>query len=507
MRIVVVEDEPKTRQGLIKIIQKYTPHEVVAGECDGIKGLEAVTALLPDALIADINMPEMDGLTMLEKIRKRGIRTATVILTGYSEFDYAKRALKLEAVEYLLKPLNVEDIIEVLERINEKLTKTKVEMVSPEQLIFSMLTCEETEQENYAKQLEERLLLRQDSRNALILIKTGSMLGETVNEMQDALNQCLDSIGLTACHVFRLPFEQMLLMMIPDSQNVHYLREIIQMKVMPEMKKIGKCYMAYGEIKSMMELKPVLEQMQEYFEYSFVLDENKLIAADVIEMITFSDIRYPDNLEQRIRRDIRNGNKAAVQYLAGEYHKQVIESDAKPHYIKEYTVRFMMRVMEAMRSLKPDQEMDVLHRYMLDHIMEATTKEELSDTFWKLTEALCRDKTEKAEVTDTDNGMILRVIEYIRTHYNKDISLPEAAELVGITPEYLSKLFAKEMGINFSTFLGDFRISMAKRMFSTGKYKIYEVAEAVGFHDTKYFNKVFKSIVGVSPSEYRRAVS
>ncbi len=193
-----------------------------------------------------------------------------------------------------------------------------------------------------------------------------------------------------------------------------------------------------------------------------------------------------------------------MQGLAREYQRQIIECNAKPQYIKEYTVRFLMRVLEAARGIKPDQEIDVLYRYMLDHIMEAAVKEELIDTFRKLTDAFTKEQSEAA---DTDNGMILRVIEYIRNHYDSDISLSEAAELVGITPEYLSKLFTKEMGINFSTFLGDFRISMAKRMFSTGKYKVYEVADAVGFRDTKYFNKVFKSIVGVSPSEYRRAIS
>ncbi len=304
MRIVVVEDEPKTRQGLIKMIQKYTLHEVVAGECDGVQGLKAVKTLLPDALIADIHMPNMDGLTMLKEIRQAGIHTAAVILTGYSEFDYAKKALQLEATEYLLKPLNVEDIIEVLERINEKLTKTRVETVSPEQLLFSVLTCEDMEQGMFARQLEERLLLRKDSRNALFLVKASSVLSETINELQDVLEHCLESIGFTSYHVFHLPYEQMLLILLPDCQNVHYLREIFQMKVIPEMQQIGQCHVAYDEICQMAGLKKKLEEMQEYFEYSFVIEEHQIIAADVIKQITFEAIHYPENLEQRIRKEI-----------------------------------------------------------------------------------------------------------------------------------------------------------------------------------------------------------
>lgn len=113
---------------------------------------------------------------------------------------------------------------------------------------------------------------------------------------------------------------------------------------------------------------------------------------------------------------------------------------------------------------------------------------------------------EKKEDNLTENGMILNVIEFIRQNYDKEISLSDAADLVGITPEYLSKLFSKEMGINFSTFLVEFRVSIAKRLLANENHKIYEVAEMVGYKDTKYFNKVFRSIMGVSPSDYRKVL-
>jgi len=76
MKVVIVEDEPNTRNGIIKIIEKYTSHEVVAGESDGEAGLEKVLSLHPDVVITDINMPKMDGLAMIHKIREAGIMTA-----------------------------------------------------------------------------------------------------------------------------------------------------------------------------------------------------------------------------------------------------------------------------------------------------------------------------------------------------------------------------------------------------------------------------------------------
>ena len=78
------------------------------------------------------------------------------------------------------------------------------------------------------------------------------------------------------------------------------------------------------------------------------------------------------------------------------------------------------------------------------------------------------------------------------------------AAVLDITPEYLSTLFNREMGINFSVFLKQFRISHAKRMLKGTDRKVYEIANAVGYNDPKYFQRVFKEVVGVSPGEYRQ---
>ncbi|MGN6712407.1 helix-turn-helix domain-containing protein, partial [Anaerocolumna jejuensis] len=105
-----------------------------------------------------------------------------------------------------------------------------------------------------------------------------------------------------------------------------------------------------------------------------------------------------------------------------------------------------------------------------------------------------------------DNLTILTVINYIRDNYSKDITLSDAASLVGVTPEYLSKLFYQQINVNFVVFLRNFRISIAKRMILSGKYRIQDIADQVGFKDPKYFNKVFKTVCGISPSEYKKVI-
>lgn len=106
--------------------------------------------------------------------------------------------------------------------------------------------------------------------------------------------------------------------------------------------------------------------------------------------------------------------------------------------------------------------------------------------------------------TITENGIVLNAISYIRENYGNNIGLVDVAQFCNVRSEYLSRIFKEETGVKFVDFLTNFRVSMAKRMLASGKYKVLEVSEAVGFSDQKYFQKVFKKVCGVTPSEYKK---
>ncbi len=501
MRVVIVEDEPNTRNGIIKIIEKYTSHEVVAGESDGEAGLEKVLTLHPDVVITDINMPKMDGLAMIHKIREAGIMTSAVLLTGYSEFEYAQRAIQLSVAEYLLKPLDVEDIIEVLGTVEKKLSKNKVEQVSAEQLLFSLLTGDGNDEEMVQKQFAEKIRKQKDQVISMFLIQSESILEDTTNQMAEVLKDSLDAICLTGFFIFKLPYEKQILVMISDGQNVKYLKTIFKTLILKELKEKGEFLISYGELGSLSCLKDTLKQMQEYLSYTFVFQDQCVIDRELVENQFFERVEYPEYLERGVKRDIRNGNKEGIRRNARKFEEMVIQSREEPKVIKNHTVRFVMAALNTARDLMKNKDIEALYQYLLNDMMKTGIREIFLNNYWKVIDMLADDREKDAL---TGNGMILNVIEFIRQNYDKDVSLSDAADLVGITPEYLSKLFTREMGINFCTFLGEFRVSIAKKLLATGNYKIHEVAEMVGYKDTKYFNKVFRSIMGVSPSDYRK---
>lgn len=501
MKIVVVEDEPNTRNGIIKIIEKYTSHEVAAGESDGASGLQSVLSLGPDVVITDINMPKMDGLTMINKIREAGAETAAVVLTGYSEFEYAQRAIQLAVVEYLLKPLNVEDILEVLDRVEARLSKSRAKEVSAEQLLFSLLTGDGSGRETVEKRFAEKIRHQNDQVISMFLIRSESILEDTTNQMAETLENSLNAVCLTGFFIFKLPYEKSLLVMISDGQNVRYLKNIFRTQAIRELKKTGEFLISYGELTHLSMLKDRLKEMQELLSYTFLFPDSRIIDRELIESMTFEKAEYPESIEHAVRRDIKNGNKEGIRKNAGKFEKAVIESRETPQAIKRHTVRFVMALLDAAGDLMENGDVEALYQYLLNDMLKTSIREIFLNNYWKMIQMIANDREEDAL---TDNGMILNVIEFIRHNYHREISLTEAADLVGITPEYLSKLFSKEMGINFVTFLVEFRVSIAKRLLAAGNHKIYEVAEMVGYKDTKYFNKVFRSVMGVSPSDYRK---
>ena len=135
----------------------------------------------------------------------------------------------------------------------------------------------------------------------------------------------------------------------------------------------------------------------------------------------------------------------------------------------------------------------------ISRTLTAQTVTELRVILCEMSRIICT----KERKENINNYTINRSLEYIRVHYNEGITLEETAKVLGITPEYLSMLFKREMGMNFSVFLKKFRISHAKRLLKGTDMKIYEIAEQCGYSNSNYFTKVFKEVAGVAPAEFR----
>ena len=121
-RIILVDDEEEVRKGIIRKIDWETLGFQVVGDAEnGEEALEMIEQLEPDMVMTDIRMPYMDGLTLSAKIRQKYPSIKIIIFSGFDDFEYAQQAIKLNVTEYILKPVNVEELTEILTRVHENL--------------------------------------------------------------------------------------------------------------------------------------------------------------------------------------------------------------------------------------------------------------------------------------------------------------------------------------------------------------------------------------------------
>ena len=121
MKILIVDDEPRHRRGMMNVLKKIRPDYQVVSAKDGVDALEAVRLMQPDIVLSDIRMPKMDGLAFLEKLGETDARPKVIFLSAYNLFEYAQKALRHGAYDYLLKPVDMEKVEAVLERIESQM--------------------------------------------------------------------------------------------------------------------------------------------------------------------------------------------------------------------------------------------------------------------------------------------------------------------------------------------------------------------------------------------------
>lgn len=199
MRIVVVEDEEKIRKGIIRLIHKLSDTYQVVGEGEnGSEGVVIIKETKPDLVVTDIRMPVMSGIDMLECLKSEGLTPRTVILSGHSEFEHARKALQIGAViEYLLKPITADDFKQVLLLAEKHMTSqllsgvtqsqagTELEKLEPDDLRKALLETADKIAEHLAKLPKSHSLVIHKS---MKVIQEKFSSGITLEELANILN-------------------------------------------------------------------------------------------------------------------------------------------------------------------------------------------------------------------------------------------------------------------------------------------------------------------------------
>lgn len=534
-KVMIIDDEPIIRKGLKNIINWKNFDCVVCGEAaDGLDGGELIREQLPDIIITDIRMPEVDGLTMLRDIRGMVPDSKVIILTGHRDFDYVHEALKLDAFDFILKPSKIEELTAVIARAVKELRfqKERAEEfeklkrmfnqnipILREKLLYDVIYEINT---NEAEILEKMDLFGiKISRFMLLIVQNDAE--DTENRELSQYDRHLYQFGIIntfeevfsdTFKVISIPLNDMgiafISMPVDDNasfagsidKKCSYLQEIIR-----------NCFgftvtiAVSSEGCGPMQLPLRLKECRESLEHKFYLGNNSVIFhSDVSTFFKYDDHSILEKLQKALLEGIKSGNEVSVKNKLGDIFSYVKDVElVGREYIRNFywnTISSINNIRMSIPSADAEKKTEGRQLSGLYGLLEKCCGIIELNTI--LEEAALSVVLKVNSYNNKSIKLILRkAVEYLQSHYSEQVTLNEVAEFSYVSTYYISRMFKREMGINFVDYLNEIRIEKAKELLKDIKYKTYEVAESVGIPDAHYFSRLFKKHVGLTPTEYR----
>lgn len=229
-------------------------------------------------------------------------------MTGYSSFEYAREALKLGAVNYILKPIDVESFLKTLEETEKKIYKEKSRSMNVEQGIWNLLTCADEQKEEYAAQLMKKLPYTNDREITLYLIKPFNTSRETSREMCHCIKKKLSEQGVDGAYVLPISISEGILIMFADSKRYGNIHTLFEVHVLPALSEIGYFCCSTASFTDIEKFDTAMSELKEIMTYSFYTGENVVLDKKMISAMEFAPVFYPIDLENRIRKEILSGD-------------------------------------------------------------------------------------------------------------------------------------------------------------------------------------------------------
>ena len=494
MNIVIVDDHEITRNSIRKLLNRINNSYVVVGEAeDGSRGIELIQSVKPELVIADIKMPNMTGIEMIEFLKNQNVNFKSILLSGFAEFESAQKALTLGISHYLLKPITVEDLSRVLDQIQQIIEREKFQQrnlirnyvldVCNHKLISAEGQFEKNEMLN--RNFPD-IELNNENYQLIVMhsvyISGGTKVGERFSNYLDEHEEIIFIKHIESNEIILL-IPQNSLSSEAQAQGESVCADIYSLIDTQTVKMIDGTTNLLNLDQNLTRLRKQLK--------------SQLVAVN--QARTTSGYKVDKRVEKKILAALETHNyQDAISEVEAELEGMVMQC-SNPDEITTHFTGLLLSCTNLYKDQNPDFHIAYNQSEALQQMRNAISKTEIMDGFNRLFALM---KPNMASPEPIYGLIVTKTIRIVKEQYTKDITLDSIAHELKITPEYLSALFSKETGKNFSLYVRDFRIEKAKSLLTTTNLKTYEIAAHVGYNDVKYFCNVFKKVTGYSTRDY-----
>lgn len=502
-KVLIVDDEVIVRVMLRSIVRwEDYGMEIAADVSDGAQALEYCENYVVDFLITDMKMPRMDGIELMKRLKEKNLLPLTLVISGYTEFDLVRDALRLGAMDYILKhEINSQQMAHILQEIAQKEErKTNKELSDkpeikdsffeyPTEGIYGAALLEISDfyqqtvrfRENYKEFLEKPMgelafqIPRFRKRGRFIPLGNGRYF------------------FLYQGHGKKEEYHQEMLTAVRQLQSMYKNYMNLDISCVVEEEALAECFM---------EKRIRCDRMMPL---TILLGRNAVVTA-------WDHGIFLNNIEEIAK---RNDSLLTALYEADEF---MYETEKKKFFQRIEMMELKSAVVWALQLLmllgqkfrESGLEADYRNLFLADKpcwdiLWEFQTIRELE--LWMT--RFFRKEMEYARqcLSDRQDTIIQRAKRFIADNCtDPELTLVSVADYIGLNPTYFSTCFVRETEESFSDYLREQRMGRAKQLLAKTNLKIYEVSDRVGYNNVEHFNRTFKKCFQVSPGEYRAGV-
>lgn len=518
-RVLIVDDEPSIAEGIRVMLKRGMPScNVIGLAYNGASGYEQALSQKPDIILTDIRMPDFDGIEMIRRLTETGCASKYVILTGYSEFEYAKSAISLGVQNYITKPIDEEELFLTIQKICNDLENNRENRKMKDVL------------ENYGSDIKEYALLQyleepfaDRGKASLFLKELGIELKARIfccavfeNNSEADENSCENFFALTKekiqeysgdcpeAIVLHGSAHQVFVILgqgqEADERKLYRIlcrirAEISDSLGVPVAVGMGLCHEKKAVGRSLKEAKCALN-------YKVIRGNAVIRYRDIAEISGETQPIAPldvKKLEMCIDNMDDDGCRQIVEEIFGKLEK---EKGLSPENLQNISLNLILLGVRKMPYIQFHiSEYLGKDIFSLENLSKFTTIDQLKN--WVINILRGMNNLMIKENMPEKRDVVEEVKRYLSKNFNKNITLNDISEQFFINPYYFSQLFKKRTGDTYQNYVTGLRISRARKLLEETDLKVYEVCEMVGYSNINHFNKIFERTVGLKPREYK----
>ena len=510
LSMIIVDDEYIICEGIKTLINWESIGVEVVGTADnGAAALELTLKKQPDIILSDIAMPHFSGLQMIETLRRNGLMTEVIFVSAYSRFDYAKEALRHDAFDYILKPIDEAQLLLTVKRCAEKIRNQRkgaegnqIEQQQRDKAVATWLKQGKLDAVEAKRLLEVCQISIEPTMRAMgigLWHEEGVFLSPTLYEGK-----------FGALEVAALPMHEHLTILILCGNPKAFSDVDRAIQALSRLCLEGVLVTGSEPLEITDAFAKMIAQISLGFIRCIALGEKTAVFSDHVGAMR-SDLFNAANEREALMDMVKTASKT------DNVHREPIARMVYHFFLRmlwDETIfdidLVRLQCIDLVNYILRDSVVSHLSDYLQSPAKALTAQKSIArcdsiEAVFTATKNLLINLSEcVADMhQNTTKRLVLQAVEYIEKNYREDITLTKAAQALYVSPAYLSKIFSIEMQETFSHYLQACRIKKAKERLKSTNDKIYEIAAGVGYSDVAHFSKSFKQFTGISPYQYR----